>query len=42
MGYTHYWNYPWHIDPTTFNAIARDVTSLLPTLEAAGVALANA
>ncbi len=41
MGYTHYWNRPQQIDPTTFNNIGNDLQKLLPALEAAEVSLAN-
>ena len=42
MGYTHSWNRPQIIEPTTFNAIGKDLLTLLPALEAAGAPLANA
>ncbi len=42
MGYTHSWNRPQMIEPTTFNAIGKDLLTLLPPLEAAGAPLADA
>ena len=42
MGYTHYWNRPTTIAPSTFNAIADDLTRLLPALAHAGSPLSNA
>ncbi len=42
MGYSHYWNRPQIIDLTTFNTISKDLSALLPALEAAGALLANA
>ena len=41
MGYTHYWNSPTTIAPTTFTAISDELTRLLPALEQAGSPLAN-
>ena len=42
MGYTHSWNRPQIIEPMTFDAIGKDLLTLLPALDAAGSSLANA
>ena len=42
MGYTHSWNRPQIIEPAAFNAIGKDLLTLLPALEAAGSPLADA
>ena len=42
MGYSHYWNRPRIIQPSTFIAIGNDLRILLPALENAGAPIANA
>ena len=42
MDYTHRWERPQTIAPTTFNTITEDFRQVLPALEAAGSPIANA